>query len=128
MERFDKYPTLLEAQNAAGFSLKVPQPRVDGFFQALVYRHVPNALLCWHPDAGKTLFINEAPEMRWPIPKSEHRLMVRDGREIFVLGPGDPRGGQAVACWSDDIAVRLSGSYSPHELILFALNLQPLRV
>jgi hypothetical protein len=53
MERFDKYPTLLEAQNAAGFPLKVPQPRVDGFFQALVYRHVPNVLLCWHPGCRK---------------------------------------------------------------------------
>ena len=100
MDRFDKYPTLLEAQDAVGFPLKVPQPRLDGFFQAFVYRHVPNVLLCWHPDAGKTLFINEAPEMRWPIPKSEHRLMVRDGREMFVLGP-EPR-----HVWTNVVRVR----------------------
>jgi hypothetical protein len=119
-----RFLTLTETSNAVDFPLVVPQPLPEGFFHALVPRSRVNAVLSWQGPGPGVLFLTLSRKIR--AADADWTRIVREDRELFTLGPGHPKGGQAVACWVGETAACLSGRRTLPELIDLAVTLEPL--
>lgn len=128
MKDYDNVSQLSEIPELVDFELVVPQPRLAGSFTALVFRSRNRALLSWQQNSpGRITFAYESTWASWGTKNDGFRAVHHDGREMFVLGPDDPRGGQAVGVWVGETAVKLSGHRTIKELITIAHSLRPYR-
>ncbi|ADJ44647.1 hypothetical protein AMES_2824 [Amycolatopsis mediterranei S699] len=116
--------TLTDTSNAVDFPLVVPRPTPEGFFHALVPRSRLNVILSWQAPGRGVLFLTLSRAIR--ADDDDWTRIVRENRELFTLGPGHPKGGQAVACWVGETAACLSGRRTLPELIDLAVTLEPL--
>lgn len=116
--------TLTETSNAVDFPLVVPRPIPEGFFHALVPRSRLNVVLSWQTSVRGVLFLTLSRTIR--ADDADWTRITRQKRDLFTLGPGHPKGGQAVACWVGETAACLSGQRTLPELIDLAVTLEPL--
>jgi hypothetical protein len=116
--------TLAEAAHAVDFPLVVPHPIPEGFYRAFVPPSRVNVVLSWQAPGRGVLFLTLSRRIR--ATDADWTRIVRENRELFTLGPGHPKGGQAVACRVGATAACLSGQRTLPELIDLAVTLEPL--